>query len=379
MLTFVYTLPEVSDIMAPNRRRSAAGAAAAGASSGKKQKTQQDITGLLGSKKMLLTGLNKKYKGQRILLKASDLYARGRVPRGEEDYLFQYTIKSINDDCKTAVIEFDEQYIIDGGDKFVNYPKLDEDGADSGDEADDDDAGGDIKDYQISLAKDDMERYRKHIARRNKAINDIKFAKLKEDAAKKVAVSDDVSDLQQQIKDGTLTAYQMLLAEFKETGTLEGYTVQSGPHAGTTNYKQVWEHVHSKTTLTWHRSYGKSTFQSDRLWKACRAIIKAKQPGWKRCELILSHSKLPLDTSASGKEKFPREMDMPNRVNAVFGLVGGRLVLSAFDGGHLRRYLGGLEERHRPPHRLERCRLMEVMIDKAFMEFGQIAKVCVVL
>ena len=54
------------------------------------------------------------YIGKRLLLQARNFYS-GRVPRGEDELLFQYGITDINEDCKTAQIEYKSKCIVDGG------------------------------------------------------------------------------------------------------------------------------------------------------------------------------------------------------------------------------------------------------------------------
>ena len=48
---------------------------------------------------------------------------------------------------------------------------------------------------------------------------------------------------------------------------------------------------------------------------------------------------------------------------------------SVFDNDHLRAYVRGLDRKHSPPHRLERLRILEVMMDGSMMEFLKIVKV----
>ena len=66
---------------------------------------------------------------------------------------------------------------------------------------------------------------------------------------------------------------------------------------------------------------------------------------------------------------------MIHRVNAIITSVVSMDTLSVFDNVFMREYLKGLDPKHKPPHRLERIRLVEVLIDGAMMEFGRIIKV----
>ena len=76
---------------------------------------------------MLKKGMETHHGGQRILLKAEEIWGAGNVPAGQEKYLCQYHIYQINEDCKTAIIEFDEKYVEEGGYHFVNFPNPDRD------------------------------------------------------------------------------------------------------------------------------------------------------------------------------------------------------------------------------------------------------------
>ena len=64
-------------------------------------------------------------------------------PRRGEDHLFQYPIVKVDPDCCTTIIEFNEQYVIDGGYQFHNY-------AITGD-----DEESDIPDYSLSHLEED--------------------------------------------------------------------------------------------------------------------------------------------------------------------------------------------------------------------------------
>ena len=73
--------------------------------------------------------------------------------------------------------------------------------------------------------------------------------------------------------------------------------------------------------------------------------------------------------------KYSREEDMVNRVHAVFDAAAGKLPLMVFDGKHMEAYIAQLDNKHSPPHRLERIRLLEVMADAALLEFSKIVAV----
>ena len=80
----------------------------------KKSKSKQlKLTPSLGNtKQQILESLTSRCVGKHIFLKASDLYDIKNIPTGEEQYLFQYHIASVNDDCATAEIEYDTKCIL---------------------------------------------------------------------------------------------------------------------------------------------------------------------------------------------------------------------------------------------------------------------------
>jgi len=71
----------------------------------KKKKTKNRQSNLIPkagsvSKKQVLESMSSKFVGKRVLLKASALYHKN-IPKGKENYLFQYHIAAINQDCKS--------------------------------------------------------------------------------------------------------------------------------------------------------------------------------------------------------------------------------------------------------------------------------------
>lgn len=68
-----------------------------------------------------MKSMHDKFTGKGILLKDSQMY-NGNTPRGEETFLFQYSIIPINDDLNTAFVDFDEKCIKEGGNSFQAYP-----------------------------------------------------------------------------------------------------------------------------------------------------------------------------------------------------------------------------------------------------------------
>jgi hypothetical protein len=71
-------------------------------SKGSNKKKQLQST-LFSDADEILNGLNKTHKGKRLLIPAKVLYS-GRVPFGQEDHLFQYSVLSVNSDHKSLVI-----------------------------------------------------------------------------------------------------------------------------------------------------------------------------------------------------------------------------------------------------------------------------------
>ena len=226
----------------------------------KKTPVQQS---LFNTKRALQASLSTANVGKCLLLPSTDIY-NGRVPKGEEDYLFKYHIKSINSDCETAVIAFDESYVLDGGHEFKNYPNLDVD------------EESEISDYSLSQLSQHHKLYNIHLGRYRTIINDRKDEERKAREAEQADAANSVSDLVAKFEnENNNDAYQLLLAEFTPDGTLTRYTVEAGAHQGTFNYKQTWKHIHSGYQFTWHYNYGdgKNTFQKDRIWKAARYIV----------------------------------------------------------------------------------------------------------
>ncbi len=108
----------------------------------------------------VLRGLNKAHKVKRLLVPAKVLYS-GRVPFGQEKYLFQYSVLSVNKDHKTIVIQYDERCISNASDAFQDFPLHDEN-----EET--------INNYQTKHLKDHYELYNIHLGHVNKKLNDKK-------------------------------------------------------------------------------------------------------------------------------------------------------------------------------------------------------------
>jgi len=132
------------------------------------------------------------------------------------------------------------------------------------------------------------------------------------------------------------------------------------------------ENKHSDYRFTWHYNYGNARFDSGKLYKVARSIIASNKPGSKRLshimQLLGKTSAVSYDEIAG---KYPRELDMVNRVAAVKAAVASKTPLSFFDNPHVREYLRKLDPKHSPPYRLERTHILEVMMNAAMNELVQ--------
>ena len=66
----------------------------------------------------VIQGLEKIHVGKRVIISAEAFYEPDLPPNGQENTRFQYSLKRINPECKTAVIDYDELQIEDCGDEF---------------------------------------------------------------------------------------------------------------------------------------------------------------------------------------------------------------------------------------------------------------------
>ena len=96
--------------------------------------------------------------------------------------------------------------------------------------------------------------------------------------------------------------------------------------------------------------------------------------GYQRIKMILEFSGKPI-TSSDANAKYPRDLDMENRVAAVFAIIASKCPLSLFDNHYMREYLALLDDKHSPPHRLERLRLIQVTMDLGKLEVARIMNV----
>jgi hypothetical protein len=132
-------------------------------------------------------------------------------------------------------------------------------------------------------------------------------------------------------------------------------------------------HISSGYEFEWPHKVDKPEFVTDKLWKAGRAIIKAKKEGWERIECIISQAgKAVFNTIDHDGTKYSRGEDMENRVRAVIAAIGSKVPLAIFDNEFMKIYLHGLDSKHQTPYRRERNRIVEVIMDYVALEFSKI-------
>jgi hypothetical protein len=127
--------------------------------SGKKKKppTKQQLLSVPSkenNKVQFCEALSCKYIGKQILLKATNLYGHS-CPKEEAGLLFQYHILSVNADCETATIHFDEKAIKQDDQKFFTW--LDTTGKELT-----------IDDYPLHSFKKDHNIYNTYLGRGNR-------------------------------------------------------------------------------------------------------------------------------------------------------------------------------------------------------------------
>ena len=180
---------------------------AATVTSTKIKKKQHAQLNLHSNSDLIRKGLETYHKGKHLLLVSKYLCKQGQVPEGQEDFLWEYTFIKVNDDCKTGIIEFNQRYILDGVDHFINYPA-------------DDDQDTTIKKYKITGVEDDHELFNVHLHRVNKLVNDAKDRRRKEEEYRAVLKSDNVTNVIQKTEERH-NGYNLLVNEFESCGPLE--------------------------------------------------------------------------------------------------------------------------------------------------------------
>ena len=148
------------------------------------------------------------------------------MPAGEENILFQYSVKKINPDCVTAEIDYDECKIIRGGDAFQDDPHTSSESTI-------------ITNYDLSLLPDDNEEFNKHLGRSTKKIKDAEEILRKQKEAANIKLVDNTADISKKFNEGA-SPYELLFDEFESVGSLTEHKVQQGKNAGKITYKQLW-------------------------------------------------------------------------------------------------------------------------------------------
>ncbi len=218
-------------------------------------------------------------RGKRLLIPAKVLYS-GRVPFGQEDHLFQYSVLSVNSDHKSLVTSYDERCISNCSDVFQDFLLYDVNKET-------------INSYPIKYLKENHELYHIHLGLVNKKVNDKREEDCIAEEAKKNTGAEDLPDILLKIQNKIKPSH-ILLEEFEPIGELQPHVITRGPCMGETSFKQLWQHCYSNYQFTWHRVFGKEVFASGKLLKAARAIISQKCQSQEHLELILKHDRKDL-------------------------------------------------------------------------------------
>lgn len=198
----------------------------------KKSKTQAGLAQSFkkAGPQLQYDALNSKYAGARVLLKANVIYNKGKLPKEERNYCFQYHVEKLNeDDHTTAKLIYDGKFVRNGGDTFENYP---------------DELDGVIENYRVALFKEDHELYNQHIARVNAKKNDASDMRKAAVEKQKKAELDDVSDIDERIhrKDNGEELIDVLEDEFapKKDAEIKARVIKKGKDRGRVIYTQSW-------------------------------------------------------------------------------------------------------------------------------------------
>ena len=136
------------------------------------------------------------------------------------------------------------------------------------------------------------------------------------------------------------------------------------------------EHRHSNYQFKRETKKGKDNeFETSRLWKAAYTVRDRGLPGTKRLVRIIELSDKRRSASVAdnnGVMASSRADDMVLRVMGVMALVSSGSPLSAFDDAFMQGYLYALNPQHKPAYRLERIRIIEVLMDLMVQQFVNI-------
>ncbi|KAL7484517.1 hypothetical protein ACHAW6_010147, partial [Cyclotella cf. meneghiniana] len=106
-------------------------------------------------------------------------------------------------------------------------------------------------------------------------------------------------------------------------------------------------HKLSDYSLEWHCKIGKTDLQTNKLWKASRAVINQVQVGYECLKYILSLDGESINNTADGDgTKYTRDEDM--------------------------LYLYHFDNKHRTPYRIERNHIDDVLIDGRVLDKSKI-------
>jgi hypothetical protein len=98
------------------------------------------------------------------------------------------------------------------------------------------------------------------------------------------------------------------------------------------SYFFLLEYKHSEYSFTWHYNYGKGNFDSGKLYKFARSIIASNKPGSSCISRILRLlGKHLVVNNEEFAGKYPKDVDMVNRVAGVKAAIASNTQLSVFD------------------------------------------------
>ncbi|KAL7476074.1 hypothetical protein ACHAW6_004774 [Cyclotella cf. meneghiniana] len=146
-----------------------------------------------------------------------------------------------------------------------------------------------------------------------------------------------------------MNCYQLLLGEFHPVpgDGMKEHSITKGANCRETKYEQQWKHRHSDYVWTWHCKFGKpGEFETDKLWKVTRAVIKSMAPGFIHLKHILKLSGKSIGLRSDDAPKYRREDDMMNRVLAVIAAICSKFPLSVYDNEVMRWYPNELNPKH---------------------------------
>lgn len=136
----------------------------------------------------------------------------------------------------------------------------------------------------------------------------------------------------------------------------------------------ITEHKHSDyEKFQLYHKLNKEEFKRDKIWTVSRVIVSKKLRGYQRLQFLLDKDKKAItSTSDHDGTRNTRDEDMELRVLAVLAAIGCKSPLSIFDNIFMQRYIHALNPKHRSPHRLERVRIVNVILDYCMAELAKI-------